>query len=82
MKKHLAWLVDPDAILEIIELAQQHGKKEGDNMQAEFEEILKKKPDKFKLLGATDKDVDMITGELRERGKRILNIKEIDRRKK
>jgi len=82
MKKFLAWSIDPEALLEIIELAKQHGKKEGDNMQAEFEEILKKKPNKIKLLGATDQDIDMITGNLREQGKRILNINEIDRRKK
>jgi len=82
MKKHLAWLIDPHIVCEIIELAQKHGKRKGDNMQTEFETILKKKPNKFKLLGATDQDIDMITGNLREQGKKILNINEINRRKK
>ena len=82
MKKYLALSIDPKTVLEIIELAKKHGKQAGDSMQAEFEEIYKKKPDKFKLLGATDQDVDMITGNLREKNLKILNLKEIDRRKK
>ncbi len=82
MKKYLAWSIDPKTALEIFNLAEQHGKKAGDSMQAEFLEIYKKKPNKFKLLGATDQDIDMIAGNLREEGKKILNLNEIDRRKK
>jgi len=80
--KNLAWAIDVETYLEIVELAIKHGKKSGDNMHEEFEEILKKKKDKFELLGGTDKDIDLITGDLREKGLKILNIKEIHRRKK
>ncbi len=79
--KNLVWVIDIETVTEIIELAQLHGKNPGDSMQVEFEEILRKKGNKFQLLGETDKDVDMITGELREERKRVLNIKEIDRKK-
>ncbi len=82
MKKYLAWSIDPKTALEIFNLAEQHGKKAGESMQTEFLEIYKKKPEKFQLLGATDQDVDMLTGNLREQGKKIINLNEIDRRKK
>lgn len=80
--KNLAWAIDLETYLEIIELATKHGKKTGDNMQEEFEEILKKKKDKFKLLGGTDKDADLLTGDCREKGLKVLNLNELDRRKK
>ena len=81
MKKFLAWEIDDKTFLEIFKLAKQHGKKVGDSMQAEFEEIYKRSPKKFRLLGATDQDIDMITGNLREQGKKVINLHEEDRRK-
>lgn len=79
--KNLVWAIGLETYLEIIELATKHGKKAGDSMQEEFEEVLKKKKDKFKLLGGTNKDVDLITGDLREEGQNILNLNELNRSK-
>lgn len=79
--KNQAWKLDIGTYLEICELALKNGKKPGQSMQSEFEEILKKKKDKIKLLGETDKDIDLLTGDLRENGLKILNMKEIERKK-
>jgi len=75
------FMTDIDTMIEIFELAKLRGKKAGDNCQDEFLEILKNKPDKFTYLGDTEQDIDLIGGNLRERGLKILNIKEIERRK-
>jgi len=79
--KH-AFMMDIDTYLEIVELAHKHGKKAGDSLQAEFEEVLKLKKVKIKYLGATNKDADLLTGDLREEGLNILNLNEIERQKK
>lgn len=76
----MIWTLDIDTYLEIVFLAQNHGKKVGSNMQEEFEEILKKKKDRIKLIGVTDKDVDQLTGDLREERLKVLNLKEVERR--
>jgi len=73
-------IVDLGMYLEVVELALLHGKQEGEDMTAELEEIAKKYPDKVKFLGESNLDVDMITGNLRENGYKILNMKEIERR--
>ena len=75
------WQIDIDTYMEIVELARKNGKKAGDSMQEEFEEVLKKKKDKFKHLGNTDKDIDILTGDLRENGLKVLNMNEEKRRK-
>lgn len=82
MEKKTMFMADIDTIFEVFELAKAHGKKAGDNIQSEFDEILKKKPEKFKCLGTTDQDSDMLTGNLREKGLKIVNLNEIERRKK
>ena len=79
--KNQAWHMDLGTYIEICELALKHGKKPGESMQEEFIEVLKKKQDKIKLIGETDKDVDLLTGNLRESGLKILNLKEIERKK-
>lgn len=82
-QNNLIWTLDNiGTVLEIYELGLIHGKKAGDSLQEEFEEILKKKKEKFKLLGETDQDIDLLTGNLREQGLKILNFKELDRQKK
>lgn len=78
--KQIAWLTDIDTIMEVYELAEKHGKKAGDNIDSEFLEIMKKRKKKIKYLGTTDQDIDMLTGNLRESGKKILNLNEIQRR--
>ena len=82
MKEQYAWQLNIGTVLEIYDLAIKRGKKPGDSVEEEFFEILKQKRDKFKLLGKTDKDIDLLTGDLREAGLKILNMKEIDRREK
>jgi len=76
------FMTDIETSCAIYELAKLNGKKPGDSCQEEFETILKERPEKFTYIGKTDTDVDLLTGNLRERGLKILNIKEIDRRKK
>ena len=75
------WLITAEIYEEIINLALSHGKKAGDSMQEEFEEI-RKKHSEIQHLGTTDKDIDMLTGELRDRGQKILNLNEEERKRK
>ena len=76
------FITDIETTLAIFELAKQNGKKAGDSCQEEFEIILKERPEKFTYIGKTDKDIDLLTGDLRERGLKSVNVKEIERRKK
>ena len=84
MKKKLnhAFIMDAKIYLEICNLAQKHGKKEKDSMQEEFDEVLKKKRNKIKYIGSTNMDIDLLTGNLREKGLKIRNMNEENRRKK
>jgi hypothetical protein len=77
-------MTDVDITLEIYDLALSRGKKPGEDIQKEFEEVLKNKPDRFTFLGniGEDMDIDLLVGNLRERGLKILNLKEIERRMK
>jgi len=75
------WLITAEIYEEIINLALSHGKKAGDSMQEEFEEI-RKKHSEIQHLGSTEKDIDMITGEMRDRGQKILNLNEEERKRK
>jgi hypothetical protein len=75
------WLITMEIYEEIINLALAHGKKEGDSMQEEFEEV-RKKHSEIQHLGCTNKDIDQLTGDLRESGKRILNLNEEERKRK
>ena len=75
------WLITAEIYEEIINLALSHGKKAGDSMQEEFEEI-RKKHSEIQHLGSTEKDIDMITGEMRDRGQKILNLNEEARKRK
>jgi len=75
------FITDLETMCEIWDLAKKNNKTAGDSCQKEFEEILGKKPEKFTYIGETDKDIDLLTGDLRENGLKILNLKEIERRK-
>lgn len=74
------YITDIETTLKIFELAKKHGKKAGDNIQDEFDEIRKQYPDKFQFLGKTDKDKDLLCGDLRENGIRVINPDEEKRR--
>jgi len=76
------WQINLEIYKEIIELAQKHDKREGESIQEEFEEVMKNHASEVKFIGTTDKDIDMLTGDLRENGKKVLNLNEIERRKK
>ena len=75
------WLITAEIYQEIIELALAHGKKAGDSMQEEFDEV-RKNHSEIQHLGTTDKDIDMLTGELRDKGQKILNLNEEERKRK
>jgi len=79
-KEKFVWATDIDTILEVYELAKKNGKKAGDSVEKEFLEIMKKK--NMKPIIKTDQDIDMMSGNLREKGFKVINIKEIERRKK
>jgi len=64
------FITDIDTILEVYELAKNNGKKEGDNIQEEFTEIMKRYPEKFKYLGVTEMDKDLLLGNIREETKK------------
>jgi len=68
---------------EAIILGKERGKKEGDDLTQEFFEIAAKKNklEKIKHLGQTEKDIDLLSGDLRENGLKVFNIKEIERKK-
>jgi len=68
---------------EAIVLGKERGKIEGDNLEKEFFEIAEKKglTNKIKHVGQTELDKDMIVGNLRENGLKILNLDEEKRRK-
>jgi hypothetical protein len=68
---------DISIYLEIVSLAIKNGKKPGQPMTEEFETIMKQKPEAFKYLGDTVEDIDLISGNLREEGLKVLNINEI-----
>ena len=80
-KKYHAFALDIDTYIEIVELAQKNGKKPGDDMNEELIEIMEKKKGKIKYLGSSDKDSDLLTGELRERGIKVFNPREEERRR-
>lgn len=68
-----------DVYLAVCDLAIKNGKKPGDSMQSEFDEVMKQHPEWFGYIGESEKDLDMLTGDLREKGKKVLNIHEIER---
>ena len=81
------WTLDINTYIEIMEeaikLGKERGKIEGENLEKEFFEVAEKKglTNKIKHLGQTELDKDMIVGNLRENGLKILNLDEEKRRK-
>lgn len=74
-EQKLVWAMTLDQTLEIWDLALSRGKKAGDNIEAEIFEIVKKY--NIKPLGTTDKDIDLLAGEWREEGLKVLNMNEL-----
>lgn len=85
-KKKIVWSLDLELVIEAMELAQANGKKKGDSFEDELMEVIKARFDKgdyksAKVLGSTDLDSDMLTGELRDRGMKVFNMSEELRRR-
>ena len=81
MSKHgIYTLKSLDVYFLVYELAIKHGKKPGDSMEQEFEEIRQQYPDQFQYIGESEQDADQIIGNLRENGANIFNPHEVDRR--
>lgn len=81
-----AYTISADDLLKIypeaVELARQRGKKPGDDFGEEFQEIAKKLNIKITYFGQSEQDAGLITGNLRENGKKILNLnEEMEKRK-
>ena len=81
------FMLDIDTYIEIMEeaiiLGKERGKKEGDNLEIEFFEVAKKKGklNNIKHLGQTEMEKDLLIGNLREEGLKILDLDEEKRRK-
>lgn len=73
------FIMNIGTVLEIYDLAKKNGKKVGDDCTEEFKEIYNRDPSKFIFLGTTDKDKDLILGNLREEGFRINTIEELQK---
>ncbi len=74
------WLLNIDDYLEIYDLAKKNGKKEGDNMQEEMLFVMNKK--NVSPIAKTNNDLDLLCGNLREQGIKVLNLKEKIREEK
>lgn len=68
------FMLDIDTALEIYDLAKARGKKEDDDLQNEFNEIFRKHPEKFKHLGITDMDSQLLKGNLEEEHFKIIDL--------
>jgi hypothetical protein len=67
---------------EAVVLAKEHGKKEGDDFGEEMFIIAKKYGINIDPIGCTEKDASLLTGDLREEGKKVINLNEEMARRK
>lgn len=81
MNEHALILVMPEEICQAIEDEMLRLKRNISN--EEVQELLWKlvEQKKAKFLGTTDKDIDLICGDMRENGIKVKNIEEEKRRK-
>lgn len=66
---------------EAIKLAKERGREVGSDIGDIFFEIVEKKGITAEYLGKTDKDIDLLTGDLREQMLKLINIEEEKRKK-
>ena len=84
--KKYVYIIPADVLLECydeaVALGREKGKQPGEDICPEVFEIAKKKglSDKIQCIGETDKDIDMLTGELRDRGLKVRNLNEEERK--
>lgn len=88
MSKKYMYSMSVDVLLQCYEdavkLARSRGKKPGEDFGKELFEIAKQKGliKDIECIGTTNKDADLLTGDLREKGLKVLNINEEIRKKK
>lgn len=77
------WLVKNwKTLILLYQIGFRNGLKSGESpTDKEYYEVYKRHPDWLEPLGQTNIDLDMLTGELRERGLKVLNTRELERRK-
>ena len=82
--KNIVWQIkNPKILLLIYMISYKNGLKPGDRPTAvEFYEAWIRHPEWIEPLGSTNLDVDQITGELREKGLKVFNPKELERRRR
>jgi len=85
LMNHLHLVTDTNKLIEVyeeaIKLAQSHGKKVGERFDEEFWEVAKQKGLVTQEIAKTEQDIDMITGNLRESGCKVINLNEEMRKK-
>lgn len=68
------WQINFDGYFEIVKRSKEAGLKPGDDMTPIFLKYMEEKGNK--PIGNTDMDIDLLAGNLRENGLKILNMKE------
>lgn len=80
MKNKVLMMLSGQEVLEVYEeavkRALKNGKKTGESIEEEFFEVMKEKKIAGTIIGSTDKDIDLLTGDLRESGFKVKNINE------
>jgi len=83
MNKNLAFMLNDFKALPLRhQLGYKNGKKAGEGLIEEAIEVSKRHPTCVTILGYTNQDIDLLAGNLREAGLKILNLNELKRRKK
>lgn len=74
-------LNDTRALILMYQLGFKNNKKPGEGLAEEALEVSKRHPDWITIIGKTEMDADMLAGNLREEGKKVLNLNELKRQK-
>jgi len=83
MGTNIAFIINDFRALPLMyQLGYKNGKKDGTGLAEEALEVSKRHPSWVTILGTTKQDAGMITGNLREQGVKVLNIQELERRRK
>lgn len=69
------WMMTADDYIEIVKRAKDLGLKEGESMEEVLKEYMKEKNQK--PIAKTNKDLDVLCGDMREEGMKVLNMNEL-----
>ena len=80
--KNVLWQIHDLKVIPLIyQIGFRNGLKEGERPTlVEWIEVYQRHPDWLSPLGSTEQDIDMLAGNLREQGFKVLNTAEIQRR--